>query len=57
MVQQGKFQGQSYKTAFDNDIYRKWLMDNFGTLKTPAIIDLAKYVICQTKADMAKATA
>ena len=57
VVQQGKYQGQSYKTAFDNEIYRKWLMDNFGSLKAPAIVDLAKYVICQTKADMAKATA
>ena len=57
VVQQGKFQGQSYKTAFDNYSYRKWLMDNFGSLKSPAIVDLAKYVICQYKADMAKATA
>ena len=57
MVQQGKFQGKSYKAAFDDCNYKKWLMDNFGTLKAPAIIDLAKYVICQTKADMAKATA
>ena len=57
VVLQGKFQGKSYKAAFDDDSYRKWLMDNFGTRKTAAIIDLAKYVICQTKADMAKATA
>ena len=57
MVQQGKFKGQSYKTAFDDDFYRKWLMDNFGSLKTAGIVDLAKYVICQTKANMAKATA
>ena len=57
LVQQGKYQGQSYKTAFDNEIYRKWLMDNFGSLKAPAIVDLAKYVICKTKAEMAKADA
>ena len=57
VVQQGKFKGKSYKAAFDDCNYKKWLMDNFGTLKAPAIIDLAKYVICQTKADMAKATA
>ena len=57
VVQQGKFKGQSYKTAFDDDVYRKWLMDNFGSLKSAAIVDLAKYVICQTKANMATATA
>ena len=57
MVQQGKFEGKSYKTAFDDYNYRKWLMDNFGSLKSAAIVDLAKYVICQTKADMAQATA
>ena len=57
VVQQGKYQGKSYKTAFDDQIYRKWLMDRFDTLKAPAIVDLAKYVICQTKAEMAKADA
>ena len=57
VVRRGKFKGKSYKAAFDDDNYRKWLMDNFGSLKSPAIVDLAKYVICQTKAVMAKATA
>ena len=57
MVQQGKWKGKSYKAVFDDDNHRKWLMDNFGSLKSAAIVDLAKYVICQYKADMAKATA
>ena len=57
VVQQGKFQGQSYKTAFDNEIYRKWLMDNVASLKAPAIVDLAKYVTCKTIAEMTKADA
>ena len=57
VVQQGKFKGMSYKAVFDDDNHRKWLMDNFDSLNNPAVIDLAKYVICQNKADMAKATA
>ena len=57
VVQQGKYEGKSYKAAFDDKIYRKWLMDNFASLKSAAIVDLAKYVICQTKANMATATA
>ena len=57
LVQKGRFKGQSYKTAFDKDDYKKWLMENFRRLKCPAMVDLAKYVILQTKEDMAKATA
>ena len=57
VVRQGKYQGKSYKTAFDDYNYRKWLIGNFASLKADPIIDLAKYVICQAKADMAQATA
>ena len=56
-VQKGKFKGQRYRAAFDNNDYKKWLMEHFGSLKCPMMLDLAKYVICQTKEDMAKATA
>ena len=57
VVEHGKYKGKSYKTAFDDKGYRKWLMDHFHTLATPPMLDLAKYVICQTKAEMTKADA
>ena len=57
VVQKGKFKGQSYKAAFDDNVYKKWLMDNFRRLKYSEMVDLALYMICQTQADMTKATA
>ena len=57
VAQHGKYQGKSYKTAFDDKNYRKWLVEHFHTLTTAPMRDLATYVICQTKAEMAKADA
>ena len=55
MVQQGKYKGQSYKTAFGDEDYKNWLTSHFESLKAPPIVDLAKYVVCKTKAEMGKA--
>ena len=51
VVQQGKYQGQKYKTVFDDAHYKEWLMARCACLKHPAMVDLAKYVICRAQAE------